>query len=327
MTALEIERLAFVRFLYDQGQTQARQPEPLSATAVLSFHDAVEQFLRLAADHLGVSLSKSVTFIGYWSEIQSGMPGQAALPSKAAMNRMNNLRVQFKHHGTFPSKSAIEQSRSDTATFFTDAVPMVFGVGFDGVDMLDLVSQPKITSILRDAQSHADAGALPMAMAGLMIAFTELLDHYGERSTYDTRQPFRFGPTIEVPMSTATDPLERAFEPLTQAVGNMQVAMRIIALGIDYSRYARFQVLCPHVRRHYTGQQNQYHFHLSEAQKQTLTQDDYEAGRYFVIEAAVQAARAEAALQIRSDHRTINSPAPGTWHTGSHHVWKALGGE
>ncbi|MFJ9988099.1 hypothetical protein ACIQUD_29510 [Streptomyces globisporus] len=327
MTALEIERLAFVRFLFDQGIAQARQPEPLSATAVLSFHDAVEQFLRLAADHLGVSLPRNVTFTGYWSEIEPHTPGQAPLPSKPAMNRMNNLRVAFKHHGTFPSKTAIEQSRSDTVTFFTDAVPLVFGIDFESVDMLNLVAHPQVATTLRAAQGHADKGNLPMAMAGLMIAFIELLDHYGERGTYDNKQPFRFGPSITPTEPLLADPvttaLSKVLSPMSQALGAMQTAMRIIALGIDYSRYAQFDVLCPKVSRHYSGPQCQYHFHATEAQNRTLTRAHFEFGRHFVIEAALQAARAEAALQTRDEHRAINSPEPGTWHSGTHHVWKA----
>ncbi|MFE9743223.1 hypothetical protein [Streptomyces sp. NPDC006477] len=326
MTALEIERLAFVRFLFDQGIAQARQPEPLSATAVLSFHDAVEQFLRLAADHLEVSLSKNVTFAGYWSEIQPHTPGQAPLPSKAAMNRMNNLRVAFKHHGTFPSKTAIEQSRSDTVTFFTDAVLLVFGIDFESVDMLNLVAHPQVATTLRAAQGHADKGNLPMAMAGLMIAFIELLDHYGERDTYDNKQPFRFGPTITPIRSLTADPLAKALSkvlaPTSEAVGAMQTATRIIALGIDYSRYAQFEVLCPKVSPHYPGPQRQYGFHVTEAQNRSLTRADFEFDRHFVIEAALQAARAEAVLRTRDEHRAINSPAPGTWHSGTHHVWE-----
>jgi hypothetical protein len=39
--------------LYQQGIEQARRPEPLSLASLLTFHDSVELFLVLAADHLG----------------------------------------------------------------------------------------------------------------------------------------------------------------------------------------------------------------------------------------------------------------------------------
>ena len=65
-----VGRLAFIRFLYSEGVQQSRRPQPLASTAVLSFHDAVEMFLLLAAEHLRVNLSRNVTFDGYFSEIE-----------------------------------------------------------------------------------------------------------------------------------------------------------------------------------------------------------------------------------------------------------------
>lgn len=47
-----VRRLAFIRFFYGQGLEQAGRPQPMAATALLSFHDAVEMFLLLAAEHL-----------------------------------------------------------------------------------------------------------------------------------------------------------------------------------------------------------------------------------------------------------------------------------
>ncbi|MEV6831226.1 hypothetical protein [Amycolatopsis sp. NPDC051102] len=60
-----MRRLAFIRFLYDQSMDQVNQPEPLPATAILSFHDAVELFLRLSAEHLKQNLPSRVDFAEY----------------------------------------------------------------------------------------------------------------------------------------------------------------------------------------------------------------------------------------------------------------------
>jgi hypothetical protein len=101
LDANTVRRLAFIRFLYAQGQDQAKRPQPLAATALLSFHDAMEMLLLLAAEHLKVNLPKGTTFEGYWDQIaqQSG----TQLPGRPAMRRMNNSRVNFKHHGSIPS--------------------------------------------------------------------------------------------------------------------------------------------------------------------------------------------------------------------------------
>ena len=57
-------------------------------------------FRLLAAENLGVTLSRCVTFEGYFGEIQRD--AAVTLPARAAMRRMNNSRVNFKHHGTIP---------------------------------------------------------------------------------------------------------------------------------------------------------------------------------------------------------------------------------
>src|SRR5262249_12096779 len=158
-------------FLYERGVSQADQPEPLSATAVLSFQDAVEQFLRLAAEHLRVNLPTEIKFAEYWAKLEPALlPAQTQLPSNNAMDRMNRLRVALKHHGIIPSRTAIEQVRGDVTTFFTDATPLVFGIDFARIDLIDMVTRNETAQLLRDAQTHADAGDYVAAMAGLVIA-------------------------------------------------------------------------------------------------------------------------------------------------------------
>ena len=149
---LTVQRLAFIRFVYEQGVSQADQPEPLSATAVLSFQDAVELFLRLAAEHLHVNLPTDVKFAEYWAKLEPALlPAQTQLPSKNAMDRMNRLRVELKHRGTIPSRTAIEQARGDVTTFFTDATPLVFSIDFARIDLIDMVTRSETAQLLRDA--------------------------------------------------------------------------------------------------------------------------------------------------------------------------------
>ncbi len=51
---LTVQRLAYVRYLYREGIEQSRQPAPLRSRAITSFHDAVENFIGLVAQHLKV---------------------------------------------------------------------------------------------------------------------------------------------------------------------------------------------------------------------------------------------------------------------------------
>jgi hypothetical protein len=43
-----MKRLAFIRHLYDVGMEQSRQPEPMCAASIMTFHDCGELFLQLS---------------------------------------------------------------------------------------------------------------------------------------------------------------------------------------------------------------------------------------------------------------------------------------
>ncbi|MFJ4343272.1 hypothetical protein [Streptomyces sp. NPDC088915] len=334
LTPQTVQRLAFIRFLHEQGVAQSRQPQPLAATAVLSFHDAVELFLVLAGEHLQVGLPTQINFSQYWEKLAAGLPANAQLPSKKAMERMNKLRVNLKHHGAVPSPTDIDQVRADVLTFFTDATPLIFGGSFTQIDMIDLVARSQTVNFLQFAQSCADNGDLPQAMAALSIAFTELIEHYTETRRSAYRPPFRFGDVgdyrdesqkigrdREVKKLRLTDllshikDLSKQLSSVTKATKEIQRAMRVTALGIDYTRYAQFDVLTPQVGRYFGGNASFY----VEVGHKLLTHADYEFARLFVIESAMQAAKADTVLQRRLDHRAA---AQGSWGQGEHRDWE-----
>jgi len=67
LDAEAVKHLALIRLLYLQGVDQARQPQPLSLFSLLTFHDSVELFLVLAADHVGAQMpQRDPSFLDYW---------------------------------------------------------------------------------------------------------------------------------------------------------------------------------------------------------------------------------------------------------------------
>lgn len=301
LTQQTIQRLAFVRFLHEQGVAQSAQPEPLSAAALLSFQDAVEHFLLLSADHLGVNLPNDVKFLQYWERLQPKLSSGQELPSKQALSRVNRLRVDLKHHGNIPSSHAIAQSKADVTTFFTDATQMIFGVDFRAVDMVDLVTRAETARLLHEAQTHADVDNIVQAMAGLVLAFEELLEFCTGRVHAPGVSPFSFGTRVPRFRPTREDRGTLAAQhtrALTETARDLQAAMRVISLGIDYARYAQFNVMTPPVNRYLDGSVKitvtQWH--------ELLNPDDYQFARLFVIESALQAARADAVFARLDAH-------------------------
>lgn len=292
-----IQRLAFVRFLHAQGVAQSAQPEPMSAAAILSFQDAVEHFLLISADHLDVNLPSSMQFLQYWEKLQPKLPAGQALPSKQALGRVNKLRVDLKHHGNIPSSHAIAQSKADVTTFFTDATRMIFNVDFNSVDMVDLVAHPAINRVLHEAQTHFDAGDIIFAMGGLAVAFQELLDHYTTRRIGGFgRPPFSFGqsiPFFRPDKDQRGSAVTRQLTALTTTTRELKEALQVLSLGIDYARYAHFNVMVPGVIKYADGSTR---IAVTDMDRAT-TADDYQQARLFVIESALQAARTDATFE------------------------------
>ncbi|MGW1000463.1 hypothetical protein [Streptomyces sp. NPDC002520] len=294
---LTVQRLAYIRYLHREGIEQSRQPPPLRSRAITSFHDAVENYLGLVAQHLGIELARNTEFMAYWAAIKP----KFELPKKEQMRRLNDVRVSLKHNGTFPSGHHIEQARETLADFFTTVTPRVFGVHFDTIDMVDLLTQPEVAQLLRDAQTHADIGDYTQAVAGLSLSIDALVDHYAVREFGGTGSPFSFGPNIawhdDPKLDGRSAPRDGRLAKLTAIAESAQHALRAISIGIDYASLARFKIIAPRVIQYLDGGQSYVVAEYHEA----LTADDYDWARHFVIESALRAAGADGIEQLRQD--------------------------
>lgn len=299
---LIVKRLAFIRFLHEQGVEQSYRPEPLVTTALLSFHDTVEGFLLLTAEYLNVPVSEKTTFEGYWGEIGAKLANGASLPMRAPMRRMNKLRVNLKHHGSFPSSADLQQARGDVATFLLDATRLVFDADFTSLDMIDLVTQPATAARLRQADTAARSGDHLEALALTREAFDELLTDYAARKRGHVGGPYDFGPRLlRSPAAQVRNAARLAsrdgdtaalvssviengktLSTLNQAVLAIQEGLRVLAVGLDYRRYARFSMLVPQVDLMMDGSR-----HVHPTAGLHVADDEYAFCRNFVIEASL----------------------------------------
>lgn len=287
---------------------------PLSSTAVLKFHDAVELFLGLTASHLGANVNPKIDFLEYWGQIKTQT--QVALPGKADMDKLNHARVGFKHKQIIPAVQTIERCQDYTLNFLTAATPLVFGVNFDAVDMLDLVTQPEAARLLREAQLHADQGDIMHAMAGLGLAMKALMQHYA-RDIFDGRHPspFAFGDNFysyERPKHGLGQSPEASLAKTMDIVGKMQAAMRVISLGIDLPKYLRFEARVPRVDGFMDGSQS---YAVAESYK-SITAEEYEWSRQFVIDSSLQAGRADGL------HEMLDADYRANWTASLDQQWR-----
>jgi hypothetical protein len=306
------ERLAFIRLLYREGIRQADQPEPLNAQGVLTMHDACELLLGLAADTVGASVPKNIEFMAYWSQLDPGKhPGGISLPARQRMQRVNNARNDLKHHGIRPSLATVQQVRADATVFIEDTVQALFRRPVASIDMADIVGQPDIRTKLKSATAHEANGDTRDAMADLTEAFEDLFRPYAG-SPFGRAGTYGFGPTVTrgfghpigmnhamtrigsaIRINNAGDltsagrKIDDEMRKLTDVVAAMQRGMRVMAVGIDYPQYVRFEQLTPQVYRSPGDRQ------IMADQNYAPTHDEFQDCYEFVISVSLRMARLE----------------------------------
>lgn len=298
-----MSRLAFVRLFFLQGIDQSRQPEPLNVGSVLTLHDTAELFLQVIAEYRGVNMPRFVHFHEYWRLLDPARdPNGVALSGERPMIRLNDLRTAFKHHGTLPSAAAIAQACADVRAFLEANTLTVFGMPLDTIDMAEVIPQAVVRNKVRAATAAATGGDLTEAMGLLAEAYDELFGIPGQAIP---SRAARFGNTItliaEHNIAAALQPapgdrtrrptganphlLASAIVNLMNATREMQLAMRVMALGIDYRQFARFKQLTPSILYFIDS-----HSDRAIRPGYAPTSADFEFCRQFVITAALRIA-------------------------------------
>lgn len=310
-----MQRLAFIRLLVGQATDQSHQPEPLSASCILTYHDAVELFLILASEHLKANLPERGKLTQrFFDGLHPDKLGSAGvdLAGRKGVDRLSALRNTIKHDAALPAAQQVEQSRSDAELFFEENAPRVFGLSFDAIDMVELVPQQPVRARLRDADTAWAGGDLVKSMGELRVAFDELFfdhmvgEHYRE-------SPLTFGPQLQadtnlghkiakaltldssgkyspVPPRLA-ESVGKQLETVTDVVSRLQRALQIASIGIDYHRLHRFEMLCPHVTMQAGGGREAYWNGPYTPQR-----GDYDYCRQFLITAALRVAETTSLL-------------------------------
>ena len=250
METVDLKRLALIRYLYKTGVEQSNQPEPLNVISLLSFHDAAELFFQLSKTYLSAGTTDNA-FMEYWDIINSKLDPNR-ITQKESMGRLNKARTQLKHHGISPSKLDIETFRATTTNFFNENTPIIFGVEFDSVSMIELVTYENTKSRLSTAQNLIQQNKIGEALQEIALAFAYLIHDYEQKKhTQFKKSPFFFGQnlTFETSFFMGVEGKMKNFvDKVKESIESMQTAIKILSLGFDYRRYSKFQLLAPNAQ-------------------------------------------------------------------------------
>jgi tetratricopeptide (TPR) repeat protein len=172
-------------------------------------------------------------------------------------------------------------------------------------------------SRIRDAEAHARRGDYVEALALLSEALDDLLDDYANRKpTRYNKSAFDFAPDTPLgdfdlnEIKEINDKVGQQIEALTNAAYEVNLALRVIAVGLDYRRYARFDMLVPAVFS--SGGER----HVRPVPGLLVGEEEYQFCKLFVIESALHLAELDFDLDLGrncagtpGEHRP--APPPG----------------
>ncbi|MFE7779267.1 hypothetical protein ACFU5O_36470 [Streptomyces sp. NPDC057445] len=98
-----------------------------------------------------------------------------ALRGQYGIKRLTDLRNGFKHTAGFPSPQAVMDGRADTAHFFEENTPLVFGLAFEDIDLAGVVRHDATRARLKTAARFDAEGDRLAAMGTLAVAFEQLM--------------------------------------------------------------------------------------------------------------------------------------------------------
>lgn len=247
---LIIKRLSLIKYLYKIGLDQSHQSETIGSFSVLSFHDSIEMFLKLYAEHRN-ERSEQFDFMKYWEKFPE-------LTLKESMRNLNERRKNIKHRGILLSKSDIEICRVNTTEFFEQNTHQCFDIEFKAISLFSLINKKSIREYLYKAQDALNMGKNDESITYSAVSFHHLIYLYEKQTSSPLREsPFSFGSNMFYFMQSSytqiDSNLDHFIQEAAKAIESLQMGLKIVGFGIDYKRFAKFQLLTPIITRMVSG--------------------------------------------------------------------------
>lgn len=279
----EVQSLALIRRLLLEAEEEAESPFPLSSLSLMTAHTSVEWFLGLGAEHYEVEAGN---FMEHWNEFdqQAGI----ALPQKAGMDRLNEVRADLKHLGSIPDESQIHSLLNRTREFLEAATPRVFSVNLSEVSLSILISDDEIRERVEAADQELEDSNPAEAVSEAAKAMHLVLNL---DSAHEKLVPGEHNRMSERDLGRLTEDLDRRdLRPLGRALrkelDGIHEVLELLTLGVDLKEYVWFDRVTPEIIQTMDGQ---LHVTWSLSSPDDVSLEDARECIDFVTETAISA--------------------------------------
>jgi len=166
-----LKRLIYSKYLLNRARLLQQEANELAcAQVVLTAHDSVEMLIRVIADH--VKAEQSQKFMEQLRLIKKATDKEP--PYMSDVDRLNHLRVSFKHKGNMPHPPDVEGLMPRVCAFCAEATAQYLAVDFDTVSLADLILNPLARDEVKRAETFKTEGNILDAVIALRMGFDHL---------------------------------------------------------------------------------------------------------------------------------------------------------
>ena len=142
--------------MFMRGQHElAKGTETGAFNAIREFHDALEIFLVVIADSVGVT-KRTVRFHEYPGEIKNASGIEFVLGK--IVDEVNDLRTPYKHHGTRPNPKAVSEVGAALEVVFEKNSERYLEAAFNDIGLSDIPAGDASHALMELARESSVAG-------------------------------------------------------------------------------------------------------------------------------------------------------------------------
>lgn len=235
--------------MYLEARSVAASRDTVAAGMAISLlQDAVELYLWTLIKERSLPAKDQAGFVAHLECLQKA---GIAVPSAARLLELNKARIGFKHYGNLPAASEQAKFLSYVEEFFRSALPAHFGLEFDKLSLVDLISNTEVRDHLRLAEQQIGATEYREAAGELAKAKSLLftaLHRYIPQVDRSLRDADRVLNSIDGVRGA------NAFAYLAEYLGTMREYALVSLLRLPLQDYLFLRASLPNANRAMSGQ-------------------------------------------------------------------------
>lgn len=173
--------------------------------------------------------------------------GKAQSSFRGSLVKLKDRRVVLKHKGSFPSQNDILEAEYTTINLFKEFCLKFYNLNYDEIDLVELLEDSRTKDCLLNIKGCDDNNLI---VDNFALAFAYLLKDFENSKIINVYEsPYQFTKNIQLNSSDGVldefEFLKDYIDTTNQNIESLEYNLKIIALGIDYNKYAKFKFLIP----------------------------------------------------------------------------------